>query len=35
MPTIKYALPKYRKHKVSGQAVVTINGTAKEEFGQS
>ena len=26
MPILKEALPKYRKHKASGQAVVTIRG---------
>jgi hypothetical protein len=26
MPILKEALPKYRKHKASGQAVVTIQG---------
>ena len=27
MPKLKNAVPKYRKHKASGQAVVTIAGT--------
>jgi len=26
MPKLVHRLPKYRKHKASGQAVVTING---------
>jgi hypothetical protein len=26
MPRLKNAIPKYRKHKQSGQAIVTING---------
>lgn len=26
MPKLKYALPKYRKHKASGNAVVSIGG---------
>jgi hypothetical protein len=26
MPRLVQALPKYRKHKASGQAVVTLNG---------
>ena len=26
MPVLKEALPKYRKHKASGQAIVTIQG---------
>ncbi|WP_428305029.1 hypothetical protein [Lacipirellula sp.] len=26
MPRLVDALPKYRKHKASGQAVVTLNG---------
>lgn len=26
MPRLKYAVPKYRKHKQSGQAIVTLNG---------
>ena len=26
MPTLKHSVPKYRKHRASGQAVVTISG---------
>ena len=26
MPKLKKSLPKYRRHKASGQAVVTLNG---------
>ena len=26
MPKLTYSLPKYRKHRASGQAVVTLNG---------
>ena len=27
MPRLKYAVPSYRKHKQSGQAIVTLNGS--------
>ena len=27
MPKLKNIVPRYRKHKASGQAVVTLNGT--------
>ncbi len=26
MPILKNAVPKYRKHRATGQAVVTLNG---------
>ena len=26
MPKLRFQLPSYRRHKVSGQAIVTLNG---------